>query len=116
MDLTNLGTFITNVGFPIALCIGMIYVWFKNNKEERMEQKRHNEFMENTMSINMKEITDKQDKISNSQDKITESQEKISLALSNLNALISNKFDKYDARFISIEEDIGELKNIIKDN
>ena len=64
----------------------------------------------------MKEITDKQDKISNSQDKITESQEKISLALSNLNALISNKFDKYDARFISIEEDIGELKNIIKDN
>ena len=116
MDLTSLGSFITNVGFPIAICVLMIYVWFKNNKEERAEQKRHNEFMENTMSINMKEITDKQDKISDSQIKITESQEKIYLALSNLNSIISNKFDKYDARFISIEEDIGELRNIIKDN
>ena len=57
MDFNNVTTFITTVGFPIAMCCALLWYCYKQNVQHKEESDKLAEAMHD-MSIAIQQLTD----------------------------------------------------------
>ena len=57
MDFNNVTTFITTVGFPIAMCCGLFWYCTKQNEQHKQESDKLSEAI-HEMSIALQQLTD----------------------------------------------------------